>query len=193
MSRWGVASGGCKLDVKELPLKGTGETRCRPSRRRAWLRGDRVSPNEVSFNLREIAPRSRNILHSWKIDAPAETGLRTSWKIMSIATGYRDWTRASTSQTVSSDYLNYSDDVRDTAKSRMGCWGNHHLNHLAEFIFVNVGGSDRNGKERSPLRTGMSVGGIIVVGARETAYMAKDARGSTLFKESRRSQMNFWL
>jgi hypothetical protein len=28
MHRWGVAASGCKLVVKELPLKGTGEARC---------------------------------------------------------------------------------------------------------------------------------------------------------------------
>jgi hypothetical protein len=31
VSRSGVASGGCKPQVKELPLKGSRETPCRPS------------------------------------------------------------------------------------------------------------------------------------------------------------------
>jgi hypothetical protein len=64
MNPWGVASGGCNPEVKQLPLKGTGEARCRPPRRRAWLRGTKVSPNEASFDLREIGPLSRNTLHS---------------------------------------------------------------------------------------------------------------------------------
>ena len=64
VSRWGVASSGCKPEVKELPLKGTRETRCRPSKGGAWLRSNRASPNEVSFDLRENYPLSRNMLHS---------------------------------------------------------------------------------------------------------------------------------
>ena len=36
--------------------------------------------------------------------------------------------------------------VRDTAKSGMGVTGNHHLNHLVEFISVNVGGSHQDVK-----------------------------------------------
>jgi hypothetical protein len=43
LSRWGVASGGGNPEVKELPLKGTGEARCRPPRRGAWLRECMVS------------------------------------------------------------------------------------------------------------------------------------------------------
>ena len=43
-SPWGVASGGGNPDVKELPLKGTGEARCRPPRGQAWLRDHRASP-----------------------------------------------------------------------------------------------------------------------------------------------------
>src|SRR5215217_4594783 len=42
-SPWGVASGGCKPEVKELPLKGTGAARCRPPRCQAWLRDHRAS------------------------------------------------------------------------------------------------------------------------------------------------------
>jgi hypothetical protein len=33
--RWGVAAGRCSPVVKQLPLKGTGEVRCRPPRRQA--------------------------------------------------------------------------------------------------------------------------------------------------------------
>ena len=43
MSPWGVAASGCKLAVKQLPLKGTGEARCKPPRGRAWLRTHTVS------------------------------------------------------------------------------------------------------------------------------------------------------
>jgi hypothetical protein len=43
LSPWGVAPGGGHLDVQELPLKGTGEVRCRPPRGQAWLRDHRAS------------------------------------------------------------------------------------------------------------------------------------------------------
>ena len=56
ISRWGVASGGGIPEVKKLPLKGTGEARCKPPRGRAWLRDRMVSSNEVGFNLRETSP-----------------------------------------------------------------------------------------------------------------------------------------
>jgi hypothetical protein len=81
MSRWGVASGGCKPEVKELPLKGTGAARCRPPRGQAWLRGNMVSPTEASFDLRERYPLSRNILHSREFIAPTETGQRTNQRL----------------------------------------------------------------------------------------------------------------
>jgi hypothetical protein len=48
MSRWGVASRGCTLEVKELPLKGTGEARGKPPRGPAWLRDRMVSANECA-------------------------------------------------------------------------------------------------------------------------------------------------
>ena len=57
---------------------------------------------------------------------------------------------------------------RDTAKSGMGCMGNRHLKYLAEFIFVNVGGSYRNVKASSLPMSGMRVGGVIVLGVRES-------------------------
>ena len=59
-------------------------------------------------------------------------------------------------------------DVRDTAKSGIGRRGNRHLKYLAEFIFVNVGGSYQNVKASSLPMSEMSVGGVIVLGARES-------------------------
>jgi hypothetical protein len=56
VSRWGVASGGGKPEVKELPLKGPRATRGRPSTGGAWLRSNRASPNAASFALRENSP-----------------------------------------------------------------------------------------------------------------------------------------
>jgi len=62
----------------------------------------------------------------------------------------------------------YSVDVRDTAKSGIGHIDNRHLNDLVESISMNVGGSCRNAKVSSPPMIGVSVGGVIVVGVRES-------------------------
>src|SRR2546425_12532058 len=73
-----------------------------------------------------------------------------------------------TSQKVSSDNLFYSDDARDSAKSGLGQIDNRHLNYLVEFISVNVGGSCQDVKASSLPMPDKSVGGVIVVGARES-------------------------
>jgi hypothetical protein len=105
-----------------------------------------VSANEASFNLRETSPLSRNILLSWEMNAPADTGQRTSPKVVLIPTDYQGWFHTSTSPKVSAGHLNYPADVRDTAKSGIGYIDNRHLNDLVESISVNVGGSYRNDK-----------------------------------------------
>jgi len=82
-------------------------------------------------------------------------------------TGYQDWLVYLTSPKVSVGKPDYPADIWDTAKSGIGRQGNRHLNYLAEFIFVNVGGSYQDAKASSLPMTGMSVGGVIVLGARE--------------------------
>jgi hypothetical protein len=59
----------------------------------------------------------------------------------------------------------------------MGREGNRHLRYLVEFSSVNVGGSDRNVKESSPLRSDLSVGGSIVLGARESRAQGEGSQG----------------
>jgi hypothetical protein len=167
MSRWAVAPGRCCSGVKQLALKGTRATRCGPSRCEAWLRGDTVSPNEASFDLRENYPLSRNILHSRDLATRADTGQRTNPRRERSYGGYRGWSSPCTSPKVSTGYLIYPVDVRDTAKSGMGHGGNRHLHHLAESISVNVGGSPQDAKESSLPMPAESVGAVIVVGARE--------------------------
>src|SRR4051794_32128681 len=124
-----------------------------------------VSPNEASFNLRESFPLSRNICIAGS-KRPGSTGQRTSQKICPLSTDYRDWSNIATSPKVSADDLIYPADVRDTAKSRMGCEGNRHLQDLVEFIFVNVGGL--LAEVSSLPKKQASVGGVIVLGARES-------------------------
>ena len=52
----GLSRTGCSVPVSSMPLKGSGEVRGKPPRRRAWLSNRRVSSNEVGFNLRGIVP-----------------------------------------------------------------------------------------------------------------------------------------
>ena len=127
-----------------------------------------MSSNEAGFDLRETRPLPRNMLHSWKMRSLADTGQRTNLKVPSCPTGYRGWLHYSTSPKVSTGYLNYPADVRDTAKSGIGHNDNRHLNDLAESTFVNVGGLCRNVKASSLPMIGISVGGVIVLGARES-------------------------
>ena len=63
-------------------------------------------------------------------------------------------------------HLNYLASIRDSAKSGLGYMGNRHLSCLVESIFVNVGGFYQ--EMSSPSVNDRSVGGVIVVGARES-------------------------
>ena len=127
-----------------------------------------VSSNKAGFDLRENSPLSRNILHSCGMKDHGNTGQRTSRKVFMIPTDYRGWLFICTSPKVSTDNLIYSVDVRDSAKSGLGHCDNRHLNDLAESISMNVGGSQQNVKASSPPMLAGSVGGVIVLGARES-------------------------
>ncbi len=50
---------GYQLDVKELPLKGTGAARCRPPRGQAWLRDHRASTQSDERPTGKFPPASR--------------------------------------------------------------------------------------------------------------------------------------
>jgi len=164
MSRWAVAFPGCNGKVKQLALKGTGAARGRPPRGQAWLRGSRVSPNEAGLNLRETSPLPRNILLSLEIGPRTETGQRTTARATVRCRG------RALSHPVPKDirgHLSYPLVVRDSAERGLGCIGNRHLNSLVEAFAGNVGGCPRNGKVSSPPKSWGSVGGFIVLGARE--------------------------
>jgi len=53
-------------------------------------------------------------------------------------------------------------------KERLGPLISPHLNASVEYIVVNVGGFGMNAKVSSPPMTSQSVGGVIVLGARES-------------------------
>ena len=79
---------------------------------------------------------------------------------------YQDWLSTDTNQKVEASHLNYLASIRDSAESGLGQFENRHLNYFAESIFVNVGGSYL--EMSSPSMKSKSVGGFIVVGARES-------------------------
>src|SRR5229473_3415421 len=108
-----------------------------------------VSSTEADFDLREIRPLPRNILHICGVEDHGTTGQRANLKLGVLATGCRGWLVLPTSPKVSADSLTYSADVRDTAKSGIGHIDNRHLNDLVESISMNVGGSCRNAKVSS--------------------------------------------
>jgi hypothetical protein len=158
VSLWAVALVRCKTSVKELALKAIGETRCKPSRSQGWLRSNMASSNEADFNLRGIAPLSRNILHTLGVASKEYTGQRVN-----RPKGYRDWLRPGTSPKDETEYLVYPVSTRDTVKNGIGCFDNRCLSYFVESLSVNVGGSCWNAKASSLPMSGMSVGGVIVV------------------------------
>jgi len=164
MSRWAVAFLGCNRKVKELALKGTGAARGRPPRGQAWLRGSMVSPNEAGFNLRETSPLSRNILPSPEIGPRTATGQRMT---APATVGYRGRALIHPAPKAARGNLFYPLAVRDSAERGLGCIGNRHLNFLAESISLNVGDCPGNAKVSRPPKSRGSVGGFIVLGARE--------------------------
>ena len=122
-----------------------------------------VSSTEADFDLREIRPLPRNILHICGVEDHGITGQRANLNLGVLATGCRGWLVLPTSPKVSTANLLYSVDARDTAKSGIGHIDNRPLPYLAESISVNVGGYWWNAKTSSPLMSTSSVGGAIVV------------------------------
>jgi hypothetical protein len=64
---------------------------------------------------------------------------------------------------------------RDSAKSGLGHLESHHLSASAEYISVNVGGSYVEGS--SPPMKHASVGGVIVLGGRESRLQGEGRQG----------------
>jgi hypothetical protein len=109
-----VAFIGCKMNVKKLAGKATGEMRSRPSRRRGWLRDHMASANEADFNLRETGPLPHNNLLIGGVVTVDEVGQRTNLDVSRLLPRLPGIIRVGVSYSV------YLAPVRDTAKSRMG-------------------------------------------------------------------------
>ncbi len=112
-------------------------------------------------------------------------------RLTDIIKGYRDWLVEHTSPKVSAGYLTYPADIRDTAKSGIGCMDNRHLRYVVESISVNVGGSYQDAKASSLPMSDMSVGGSIVVRGRESRPHGEGGQEFNIFPvESTRSRRN---
>ena len=82
---------------------------------------------------------------------------------------------------VATGYPNYPVAGRDSVENGIGCIDNRHLNNLAESISVNVGGFYQDVKASSPPMTDRSVGGVIVVGVRESRIHGEGRQEVNIF------------
>ena len=144
MSLWVVAPTGCKVGVKKLTLKAIGEARGKLPRGRGWLRSNMASPYEACFDLREIAPLSRNNLPTHGVAPNEFTGQRAGRLLGATENGY-------TSVPFKKDETSYLDlpCLRSGfRKERLGSFGKRCLRYFVESICVNVGDSQQNVNER---------------------------------------------
>jgi hypothetical protein len=75
--------------------------------------------------------------------------------------------------------------VGDSAKSGLGYEANRHLYHLAESVFVNVGGLQQNAKLSSPAMSVVRVGAAIVVGGWESQPQGEGPQQVNIFQVER--------
>ena len=157
------------INLWENTERPCGDSAPSPERKRAMLLPyNKVSSSEADFDLREIRPLPRNLLHSCGVEDHGTTGQRANLNLGVPATGCRGWLVLPTSPKGSTANLLYSVDARDTAKSGIGHIDNRPLPYLAESSSVNVGGSRPNVKASSLPMSAESVGGVIVLGAWES-------------------------
>ena len=165
MSLWDVAPGGCKPGVKQLSLKGTSEARCKPPRRWAGLRGRMVRKRSDKRPSGKPSPCHEIPCIPW--DRIQVIGAVIGSKRRRSREDHRVWPAAVSDTKVSAGQLAYpADDQEPQGVVRSD--RSRHLNGLAESTYVNVGGFQGNEKMRSPSRSPGSVGGVIVLGARES-------------------------
>lgn len=137
-----------------------------------------MSSYKAGFNPRENEPLSRNTLHTLL----ESTRQRTNPAALRYPMGFRDWSLGHTNPKVGAGHLIYPVSVRDTAKSRIGCRDNCHLNYLVKFIIVNVGGLHRDAKASSPPMPVVSVGAAIVVRGWESQPLGEGPQSAGIFR-----------
>jgi hypothetical protein len=142
--------------------------RDRPSRRQDGLRGNMVSANESGFYLRETSLLLHNILSTGGVVTAGDVGQRTNLDVSRLLKGY-------CVLQVGAGYPIYPAPVRDSTKSGLGSAANRYLNYPVESVCVNTGGSYPDVKTSSLSMPEKSVGGVIVVGARESRVQGEAA------------------
>jgi hypothetical protein len=165
LSPWDVASGGCKPEVKKLPLKGTREARCKPPRGGAWLRTHTVSKRRNERPTGKSAPVSR----------PCTMGQRPHPMIEALSKDGRSWLVVCTSPKDVRGQPELPSDRSGFREERIGSIISSHLSALVEYIVVNVGGSHM--EMSSPSMKYASVGGLIVVRGRESRLQGEGGQG----------------
>jgi len=150
-----------------------------------------VSAREAGFNLRESCPLTRQALQNHDRLVVDNRVSERSGSGDYCHNAYRGWRRPFTSPKASSGKAGermvtsvYPGDVRDTSERGMGCQANRHLRRRAESDHENVGGSAQNGKVSCPPRVGLSVGGFIVLGARESRVRGEGSQGGNVSQGS---------
>jgi hypothetical protein len=167
MSRWAVAPGGCKPGVKELALKGTREARCKPPRCGAWLRKHMVSKRRNERPTGKGTPAS----------IPCTMGRRPHPMVLELPKDDRSWSLTITSTKDISGKPELPADRSGFRDERLGTDISSHLTASVEYIVVNVGGLGMDAKVSSPPMTYQSVGGVIVLGGRESRLHGEGRQG----------------
>lgn len=143
-----------------------------------------VSSNEAGVDLREMFPLSREYLaYPRSNEAWMVRGQRMNPEVWSSPKDYRGWSVSCASLKAEASHLDYLASIRDTAKSGLGLVDNCHLNYFVASIFMNVGGYSAEVSSQ-PVKH-YSVGGVIVVGARESRVHGEGRQESNTFPVER--------
>jgi len=106
------------------------------------------------------------------------TGQRPHPTVFSCPMGVRGWTFSYSSSKGVRGQLDLPPGRSGYREERDGSWISHHLHTFAESIAMNVGGFGMNVKVSSPPMTYQSVGGVIVLGARESRVHGEGRQGT---------------
>jgi hypothetical protein len=151
--------------VKELPLKGTREARGQPPRCGAWLKRPMASKRSGERPTGKGTPASR----------PCLMGQRPHPMVLQIPKDDRDWPVWHASLKDVSGTPEIPADRSGYREERDGSDVSHRLKVTAEGISVNVGGPC--GEGCCPPMKRMGVGGVIVLGARESCVRGEGRQG----------------
>jgi hypothetical protein len=173
MSRWAVASGGCKPEVKQLPLKGTGEARCKPPRSPAWLRTYMASKQRNERPTGNGTPATLYL--AYPASVTGSTGQRPHLMVLVVPEDDRSWLDAVTSSKDVRGQPDLPSDRSGFREERLGSIISSRLSASVEYIVVNVGGPCGEGS--SPPMKRMGVGAAIVLGARESRVHGEGQQG----------------